>query len=359
MTAWWRELDIGSRRDQLSLPIVAKQQSVTIAPLGKPGDNAREHPLLALIKHPTERIASSDNVASPVAPRKSVDLESISINVGVCVHNSLNETQACLASLLAARRPRDQIIVVDDASDRQTAEFLECFKKDNENITLIRHEQNQGYTRSANAVLQNSEGDWVILLNSDTVAPPRALHKLVACGEQYSQLGVVGPLSNAASWQTVPQLTGSDGKFLVNQIAPGWTIEEIDALCNEVSTGVIPFVPLINGFCMAIRRSVIKRVGLFDEKSFPLGYGEEDDFVLRAGAAGFLCGVATDCYVYHVKSATFTAEKRRPLVEAGAKALHAKHSSERIAAAVNVMKHHPELTRVRGRLRDRLGNRDA
>lgn len=353
MTAWWREIEIASRRDQISLPVVAKDLSVKIAPLGKPGDNAREHDLLTLTKHRADRSVPTEALMLP-SVRKNTDIDSLAIDIGVCVHNSLKETQACLESSLAAKRAQDTIIVVDDASDAQTAGFLDRFAKDHADVKLVRHRKNRGYTKSANEIFKQSGADWVILLNSDTIVPKNAFRKIISCGESYSHIGIVGPLSNAASWQTVPDLTGSDGKFLINEIKSPLTVDDMDRICEELATGIVPFVPLINGFCYAVRRRLIKKIGLFDEKRFPMGYGEEDDFSLRAGGAGFLCAIAADTYVYHTKSASFTSERRKGLVEAGATALRQKHSGELINAAVATMKNHPELMRIRARILERL-----
>jgi GT2 family glycosyltransferase len=353
MTEWWREMEIGSRRDQISLPVVAKQLGVEIAGLGPPQVDARNHPMLSLVKHPGRREVEQD-VTLPAIPRKVVDLDAISMDVGICVYNSLDETRACLESVAANRRAKDCIIIVDDASAEPTAAYLDEFAKTHDNVKLVRHEVNRGYTASANDVLKSSTADWAVLLNSDAVLSGQSLSKMIVCGEQFPQIGVVGALSNAASWQTVPQLTGTDGKFLVNQIPPGMSIDDMDRVCGELSTGVPAFVPLINGFCYAIRRELIEKIGYFDEESFPQGYGEEDDFCLRAGAAGFICAIATDSYVYHVKSATFTSDRRKPLVEAGVQVLRRKHSAERLKAAVESLKRHPELRRIRNRIAERL-----
>jgi GT2 family glycosyltransferase len=345
----------------LSLPVVARRLKVPIAALDdRPGANARDHDLVTLVHHPKERRRAAET-ALPAAPRKPVDAERIAVDVGICVHDSLEETRACLDALLAARRPHDRIVVIDDASGAPTAAFLDQFARDHDSIILRRHEQNRGYTASANAFFSEGQADWMLLLNSDTVVPPRALTKLVRCGEQFDVLGAVGPLSNAASWQTVPRLTGPDGKFLVNALPAGLGVEDMDRLCEELAPAPVLFAPLLNGFCLTIRRAMLEKIGPFDEASFPMGYGEEDDFCLRAGAAGYLCGIAPDTYVYHVKSASFTPAGRKPLAEAGAKALRQKHSAERIGAAVAMMREHPELARMRERLasRDLAGTLEA
>jgi GT2 family glycosyltransferase len=353
MDAWWREMEIGSRRDQLSLPVVAHRLGVKIAPLDEPGTSARKHDLVTLTKHPAERKPAS-TTTFPATARRKVAADAIPITVGICVHNSPAESKACIESVLEARGPKDTIIVVDDASGAETAAMLDSFAGSHQRLKLIRHESNRGYTPSANDVLKNSQAPWTFLLNSDTIVPPRALRKIVACGEQFSQIGIVGPLSNAASWQSVPRLTGPDGKFKVNEIPPGLSIADMDGLCEELASGIVPFVPLLNGFCYAVRHKLTEKIGFLDEASFPVGYGEEDDFSLRAGAAGYVCAIATDAYIYHAKSATFTADRRRPLVEQGAAALRRKHSPERLTAAVLVLRQNPEIARIRERMMQRL-----
>lgn len=353
MTAWWRELETGSRRDQLSLPVVAREQSVQIAPLASAGEDLRHHPLLDFVEHRADRLESRTGLA-PAVTRKNLDLDSISVTVGVCVYNSLEETKSCLESVIKCDLAHAKLLIIDDASNLETANYLDEFAKAHECVRLIRHEQNEGYTRSANDALRNSDADWTVLLNSDTIVPPCAIRKIVACGEQFSQIGIVGPLSNAASWQTVPQLNGNDGKFLVNDIPAGLTVDDMDRICENLAIGPVPFVPLVNGFCYAVHRRVLNSIGLLDIKSFPMGYGEEDDLSLRAGAAGFLCAIATDAYVYHSKSASFTPERREVLVKLGAVALRIKHSPERVAAAVHMLRSNPELARVRDRIFEQL-----
>ena len=97
----------------------------------------------------------------------------------------------------------------------------------------------------------------------------------------------------------------------------------------------------------------------FEEARFPMGYGEEDDYCLRAGAAGFLCGIATNAYVYHVKSASFTSERRKFLAAAGGKQLRRKHTDERVTAGTDFMKRNPELLRMRSQVADRLEDLSA
>jgi GT2 family glycosyltransferase len=348
MSAWWRELELGSARDQISLPVVARRNGATVVSLGDLGISVRDHPLLSTRPHQLlERTTAAETGWPKVAKR-------ISATIGICVHNRPAETQQCLESALSARRPQDRIVIVDDASDAATADLLDGIAAKNERVDLIRHHQNQGYTRSANAVLRAANTDWIILVNSDAIMPKDSIRKLISCGEQFPCLGIVGPLSNAASWQSVPSPIYAGGNVRINDLPKGVTVDTMDRLCQEAANGLVPFVPLVNGFCFAIRRAVVECIGLFDDESFPIGYGEEDDFCLRAADGGYICGIAIDTYVYHVKSASFTSERRKKLAEAGGIALREKHTAERVASAVQMLLNNPELRRVRDRVAERL-----
>lgn len=327
------------------MPVAVERTGVGIVPLGRRRENARDHKLVSLTNHPPRRIVNRSDPPK-FAPRL-LKAETKSVVIGICVHNALQDTKACLTSLVASDRNGAKIVIVDDCSGDETASFLADFTKANDNIQLIRHESNQGYTKSANAVLNNGGDDWTIVLNSDTIVGKRSLGSLIDCGEQFECIGVIGPMSNAASWQSVPYLTGDDGKFCVNKIPEGLTVDDMDEICRNIASSESIFVPLVNGFCFAVRRAAIDSVGLFDEESFPMGYGEEDDFCLRVANHGMQCAVSLGSYVFHSKSATFTAERRLPLVAQGAAALKLKHTDERLKASVRALRHHRRLEQFR------------
>ena len=356
MTAWWREIEDGSRRDQLSLPVVQRRLGIPISPLDVAGASARNHPLLTYADHRMQRSRPSAEWSSPERPLE-LPPAAAPVTIGICVHNSFAEVRNCLASVLEARGSNDTLLIVDDASDEETARFLREFAADHSRTVLVRNSPNLGYTKSANMIFRTATTDWILLLNSDTILPPDALPKLLAAGSQYERLAVVGPLSNAASWQTVPVLTGPDGGFMVNPLPVGLTPRDMDRMCWQAALPVVQFAPLVNGFCLAIRRSVLERVGLFDEENFPIGYGEEDDLCLRVSDAGFVCGIATDTYVFHVKSASFGSERRRVHSAEGAAALHRKRPRRRLESATAFMRGTPGLRTVRDRLAAALQTR--
>lgn len=60
---------------------------------------------------------------------------------------------------------------------------------------------------------------------------------------------------------------------------------------------------------MYIRRPLFDAIGLFDEETFPRGYGEENDFCMRALRGGWRNLISPHAYVFHVRTASFGAEK--------------------------------------------------
>ncbi len=79
------------------------------------------------------------------------------------------------------------------------------------------------------------------------------------------------------------------------------------------SLRLYPGMPFLNGFCLLIRRAVLEGVGLFDEANFGEGYGEENDYCLRARSAGWTLALADDTYIYHAQSRSYNRERRKNL----------------------------------------------
>lgn len=280
------------------------------------------------------------------------------VDVVVTVYDALDYVRACLASL---QRNTDgftlRVIVVNDASGPETTTWLRDAARAWPALVLIEHEQNQGYTRAVNAGLRASSASWVVVLNSDTVVTRGWLTGLVRCAEARPEVGLVGPLSNAASWQSVPQLFDPNGEFAVNQLDAGLDAEGMAELVRAVSARAYSKVSVLNGFCLLLRREVIDRVGFMDDVAFGVGYGEENDYCLRAADAGFELAVADDSYVFHAKSKSFGHARRIEYTRRGAEALHRKHGELRVRELSRGAAESRELYQLRGAVRAELGRR--
>ena len=225
----------------------------------------------------------------------------VKVDVVIPAYRGLAQTRSCIESVLAdPDRPPGRVIVVDDHSpeaklsawlDRQAAAG---------HIMLVRNRRNQGFVASVNIGIEAGDGRDVALLNSDTVVPPGWLARLSGHAYAVPRVASVSPFSNNATICGYPNIDGGPPAF-------GLSVGELDAACRSVNGGRTVDLPTTVGFCMYIRRAALADVGLFDVKAFGRGYGEENDFCLRATARGWRHLLACDTYVYHEGAVSFGA----------------------------------------------------
>ena len=275
------------------------------------------------------------------------------VDIVVCVHNALDHARRCLRSVRSRTSVAFRLIVVNDGSDEATTAWLRGLT----DVELIETDGPLGYTRAANLGLAAATAPRVALLNSDTIVPRLWIEGLLECMASGDGAGIVGPLSNAASWQSIPERYEENGGWAVNRLPQGHTVDEYGELVHLASERRFPRVDLLNGFCLLIDRAVIDRIGYLDEASFPRGYGEENDYCLRARDAGFQLAVADHVFVYHAKSQSFGAAARGALARDGAHTLEAKHGAARIDAATRTLRDAPELAAIRAAVEARLTRR--
>lgn len=291
------------------------------------------------------------NQASPTDQHTSL----ITHNVIVCVHNGYSDVVQCLQSLAHTWEAEGlgNLILVDDYSDDETADYLNEFAKDHDYATLIRLDEQHFYTRAANIGLKFSTATLNTLLNSDTIVTPSWAQKIRSLFERDPNIGIVGPLSNAASTQSIPHVKSAAGQTAINHLPDGMSVERFaDAISHLASGLIVPYVPVIHGFCYTIHRKVIDKIGYLDEENFPTGYGEENDYSFRADDAGFALGVALNSFVYHAKSKSYKPEQQQEFTRAGHDALARKHSAWRIESVIKQMENQPSLKTIRERVAD-------
>ncbi|KAA0254928.1 glycosyltransferase [Acidobacteria bacterium ACD] len=273
-----------------------------------------------------------------------------SVDVVVCVHDALEDVRRCLASVVRHSRKPYSVVLVDDGSGPETRDFLAGFAREH-GAQLVRNDVARGYTLAANQGLRLSRGDFVALLNSDTVVTPRWLDRLVATAESDERIGVVGPLSNCASWQSIPDYTNGAGDWADNPLPDGLDVDAMAALLSADAGPVRPELPFLNGFCLLIRKETLAEVGLFDEEAFGRGFGEENDFCLRARSSGWRLVLADDAYVHHAQSKSYSHERRKVLSAAAGEALASKHGQPVIDEGVRFCRDDRVMTGLRERSR--------
>lgn len=284
--------------------------------------------------------------------RPPLQLHSASVDIIICVHNALEDLKRCIDSVLAHTGKPYALILVDDGSDAETAAYLAELASMHDAL-LIRNVEAKGYTLAANQGLRAASGDFALLLNSDTIVTPGWLDRMVACAESDPGIGMVGPLSNTASWQSIPEVE-REGDWAENNLPEGLSISGLGDLLSRYSGRLYPSIAFLNGFCLLLKRALLDQVGYFDEANFGRGYGEENDYCLRARKLGWSLAVADDAYVYHAQSRSYSSERRIILSGHAARALESKHGRQIIAEGVYACRHDRVLTGIRARSRAML-----
>jgi GT2 family glycosyltransferase len=277
-----------------------------------------------------------------------------SVDIVICVYNAVEETLDCLESIARNTSLPHTVTVIDDKSGDTTRLQLRAYVRGKPWIRLIENPTNLGYTKSANIGMSRSTAEWVVLLNSDTIVTPGWLEGLFEVVEAHPRAAMIGPVSNAASWQSVPELHDVKGGWSSNPLPEGVGPEDVSRLVSTLSPRQFPEATLLNGFCTLMKREVIEEVGYLDEIAFPMGYGEENDLCLRVRKAGYSLVVADHVYVYHVKSASFGSARRAELSKRGTAQLALKHPEVDMKAVQREMAELTSLTELRKKLRVRL-----
>jgi GT2 family glycosyltransferase len=268
----------------------------------------------------------------------------------VPVFNALTDVGDLLDSIVKNTISPFEVVLLDDASGGFTELMLSRWAAADPRIKLVRHTENVGYTANINFGLHLTSADYSVLMNSDVVVTPNWLEKLHEALAFGDQTAAVGPVSNAASWQSVPRVKTPGGAWAVNHLPTDTTPNDYAMMVEGLSTAAFPEFPLLNGFCTLFRRAALERVGFFDAEAFPHGYGEENDLCIRLGSAGYRLRVADHCFLLHKKSKSFGNERRLQLTKQSNQTFRAKHPSVNVAALEGEMQSNAVLATLRQRL---------
>ncbi|WP_315688813.1 glycosyltransferase [Limnospira sp. PMC 1306.21] len=255
----------------------------------------------------------------PIRNESIIGRSTNKVAIIVPVFNAYNEVCQCLKSIVKNTRTPAQLILINDGStDKRLIYKLEQFSQTIANVVLYSNEINLGYTASVNKGIEMADGADVVLLNSDTIVTASWLRNLQMAAYSAVDIATVTPLSNNAGAFSVPE-------DQVNNPIPSWIDQQSFArLVTQESLALYPEVPTGNGFCLYIRRDALDDIGLFDEKAFSRGYGEENDFCFRALTRGWRNIIDDRTIIYHVRSASF-GEQKSQLAESGRKVIDKRY----------------------------------
>lgn len=224
------------------------------------------------------------------------------IDVIIPIYNAYEDVVRCVESVLRHTAADCRIVLIDDCStDERIGAFLaNLASQADARIVLLKNTSNTGFVGTANRGMSLSRND-VVLLNSDTIVTAGWLTKLRRCANSDTLIGTITPFSNNAEVCSFPL-------FCQNNPLEGVDIEAVNHAMEAVAIPSYPEIPTAVGFCMYVRRALLDKIGLFDAETFGPGYGEENDFCMRAIDAGYRNVLCDDTFVAHVGSRSFSVK---------------------------------------------------
>jgi GT2 family glycosyltransferase/glycosyltransferase involved in cell wall biosynthesis len=242
----------------------------------------------------------ADYLPSKAPPLKAP--AKVSVDIVIPVYRGLEQTQRCIESVLAddTRMPGEVIVIDDRSPEPKLSAWLARLGAAG-SIRLIRNAKNLGFVGSVNKGMKEAGRNDVILLNSDTEVPRGWTRRLAAQAYAAPRIASVSPFSNRATICSYPVNTGGEMPF-------GLPLAVLDDQTRLANAGRSVALPTTVGFAMYVQRAALDEVGLFDAEAFGRGYGEENDFCLRASARGWTHRLACDTFVYHEGEVSFGSD---------------------------------------------------
>lgn len=232
----------------------------------------------------------------------------VQLSVIIISYNTKKLTAEAVSSVLSQKEVDTlEVIVVDNNSSDGSVTYLK--EKFGSKITVIAQSTNDGFAQANNVGISRAKGEYLLLLNSDTVVRSGALRLLLDAATSNPSYGVLSPrllykdLSYQPQGGQLPTLVTIAAWWLwpLPGVIPG--ISPYQNLEDPLRTGdAIYKTGWVAGTAMLLSRKVIETVGTLDENIFM--YAEDVDYCLRVAKAGFLVGVVTRASVIHYGSAS-------------------------------------------------------
>ena len=240
--------------------------------------------------------------------------ETPDVSIIIVSWNTRELLLGCLAALPAAvgELHADVWVVDNGSTDGSVAAVRERYSS----IRILENESNSGFAAANNQAIAACAGRYALLLNSDTIAEPASIERLVRFADGQPSAGIVGA-----------RLLNPDGSFQAS-------FADFPSLRSELLsvTGIGPRVfgrwypnygphssranrrvDWIQGACMLARRAAIEQAGMMDEQYFM--YNEEIDWCMQIWRAGWEVWYLPDARIIHYGGQS-TRQVRHAMVQA-------------------------------------------
>ncbi len=245
-------------------------------------------------------------------------IKSNCVDIVIPVYNGFDYLGPLFESLSRNTCGDYRIIVVDDCSpDARVLPFLRDVGKKFRNYVLVENRANLGFVGAVNRAVESLSSDIFVLLNTDTEVPADWLRRLLAPMLLDPSVASATPFSNCATICSFPNFVQDNDLYL------GLNTDEIDSGFAGLPLSPVE-IPTGVGFCMAIKRRVVQDLGMFDI-AYGKGYGEENDWCMRASSAGYKHILVNNLFVYHKHGGSFPSAEKMALIERNHKLLLSRY----------------------------------
>jgi GT2 family glycosyltransferase len=219
------------------------------------------------------------------------------VSVIIVTYGSANEIPGCIESLLKQLVPVE-IFLVDNASPDDTAQMVDDYASRFENIHGILNKENIGLAAANNCPLGQCQGDYVLILNPDTLLRENSLERMVDFLDRNPDVGVVGPKNVYADGTPHASFHRNWGLLhvLMWRIMP-YRLPRL--LYDRFSSYKCRDLLFVSGACLLLRRSIFEQVGGYDPEYF-LTVEDACDLCIRARKTGCRVVFLPDAEVLHM-----------------------------------------------------------
>ncbi len=223
------------------------------------------------------------------------------VQIIVPIYNAA-EALACCLDALKRHNATSNVVLIDDAStDPAVDALLQMHTRPDWQV--IRKPRNGGFVETANMGLRLQSGHS-LLLNSDAVVTPGWDQCLLQTLERVADVATVTPWSNNAEICSFPHT-------LQNNPLPA-RADDFAVWLQTHHNPRYPMLPTAVGFCMLVSAEAKRCIGYLDQGTFGVGYGEENDYSMRAQKAGMKNCLCDNAYVMHLGNRSFQEKGLKP-----------------------------------------------
>ncbi len=240
------------------------------------------------------------------------------LSIVIVNYNAGRYLENCLRSIYAeTKRIPFDVWVVDNNSEDESVSMV---RRSYPLVNLIENKDNPGFAKANNDAIDKCKGDYILLLNPDTLILENAVEKMVEFLDENPQTGVAGckvlnkdRTLQLACRRSIPspgvaffRLTGLSKLFPNSKMMAEYNLTYLDPDKPHQ-------VDAVSGAFLMIRRKVIDSIGTLDERFFM--YGEELDWCLRTKKAGWKVMYYPDAEIGHYKGECSRSNSRKAAFE--------------------------------------------